>query len=174
MRLRTQLGAGFVLLALCVGGEARADGDTEIDEGVFRLSLPGTWRSLHSSDPGFWPYRRADDLAQVSASIAFAQEALPRSELAGAFEHFVASRRQALEKQAPDCELGAAEPKEHLEALATTYLARCGEGSFKGDVIVVRRDLVASFLLETRSLPEAEFRALLESLRSGLQLSQRE
>jgi hypothetical protein len=172
-------GLGRKLAALCVcvaalalPGAAEAP-ITRFEEPSFRLALPGEWRALHSSDTGFWPYRRADDRAQVSVAIAFARTPVPREELAGVFAQFNESRREAVTATASDCSLGETRTQEHLEAVAGSYVAECGsEGRRMGDFLVARRDLIASFLLDARDMSEEEFRILFTAVASGASLAQ--
>ena len=171
-------------LALLVGAGALADpadeapaaearpGLTRIDEGPFRLSLPGSWRALPNEDVGFWSFRRDDDLAQVSVTVAFATREVPRTELDDVFLRFSQSRRDSMREQAPECETSKPVSREHLEAIAGSYRARCTEsGRWKGDFLVVRTDLVASFLLETHRLDEAAFVELFDQVRAGAELA---
>ncbi len=145
---------------------------TRIDEGPFRLALPGSWRALPNEDPGFWSFRREDDLAQVSVTVAFATQPVPRTELEDVFLRFSQSRRGSMREQAPECETSKPVSREHLEAIAGSYRARCTDsGRWKGDFLVVRTDLVASFLLETHRLEEAAFAALFDQLRAGAELA---
>lgn len=180
----TMLALGFAL-ALAVGSaalaaeptvppEAAAQAETSrFDEGPFRLELPGSWRALPNEHAGFWSFRRKDDLAQVSVSIAFATAAVPRTELDDVFLRFAQSRRDSLREQAPECETSKPVSREHLEAIAGSYRARCTEsGRWKGDFLVVRSDLVASFLLETHRLDEPAFLELFDHLRASAQLAQ--
>ena len=148
------------------------EGKTNFAETNFRLILPGSWRELHSSDEGFWSYRRADDKAQVSVTLGFAPEPVPREEVPGMFESFAENRRQALQEQVPGCELSQLVPKEHLEAVTGAYVARCASATkYKGEFLIARTDMVASVLLETHELSEEVFLELFSEVRAGTALA---
>lgn len=153
--------------------ESTGDEDkTNFAETHFRLILPGSWRELHSSDEGFWSYRRADDKAQVSVTLGFATEPVPREEVPDMFESFAENRRQALQEQVPGCELSQLVPKEHLEAVAGAYVARCASAKkYKGEFLIARTDIVASVLLETHEVSEEVFLELFGEVRAGTALA---
>jgi len=162
---------GFVL-GLALPAQTADEEKTSFEETNFRLILPGSWRELHSSDAGFWSYRRADDKAQVSVTLGFAQDPVPREEVTEMFKSFAENRRQALQEQVPECDLSKLVPKEHLEAVTGAYVARCPKTEkYKGEFLIARSDIVASVLLEGHQLSEEVFLALFEETRAGTALA---
>ncbi len=162
----------LVLLGLVTPAHPEEADKTSFEETNFRLILPGTWRELHSSDAGFWSYRRADDKAQVSITLGFAQEPVPREEVGEMFGSFAENRRQALQEQVPECDLSKLVPKEHLEAVTGAYVARCPKTQkYKGEFLIARSDIVASVLLESHQLSEEVFLALFDETRAGTALA---
>ncbi len=166
----------LLIVALVLGSPFFAHSAEEekstFEETNFRLILPGSWRELHSSDEGFWSYRRADDKAQVSVTLGFAQTPVPREEVGGMFESFAENRRQALQEQVPGCELSKLVPKEHLEAVTGAYVARCPKTEkYKGEFLIARSDMVASVLVESHQIDEETFLGLFDEVRGGTALA---
>ncbi len=166
----------IALLITVSAGIARADEPpTEVQEPLFKLSLPGRWREVPAAEDGLWQYRHAGIEAQVSVSIATSEPHFARDELAKVFSEFEAARRRAVGEQSPGCELSAVEKREHLDAIAGSYLGHClPDGPRIGDLMVSRTDLVASFLVEAYGLSEEEFRELFHAVVRGSGLAREE
>ncbi|MBW2240833.1 MAG: hypothetical protein JRH01_02515 [Deltaproteobacteria bacterium] len=168
-RHRRAVFLAILILVVATGVPSLADDETtEVREPSFKLSLPGTWKAVPPAEVGLWQYRQEKTDAQVSVSVAFPEPPVPRDEISRFFDDFVASRRRAVVAQSPKCELSASEKREHLDAISGTALGACGPaGPRIGDQVIVRSDLVASFLLEASDLSEQDFRALFQSIVSG-------
>jgi hypothetical protein len=68
--------------------------DTTVEEAAFRLTLPGTWTSVATSDPDRWAYR-SDGAEQVTVSVWGLDEGLSRDQRMQAMRRLVTLRRGA-------------------------------------------------------------------------------
>jgi hypothetical protein len=88
--------AGFVfagVAALTMFAKSKAT-DTAIDEGVFRLTLPGHWSKMPSSDPTRWVYH-SDNGEELTVSLLGFKSGMSADERSKTFKRLAELRKHA-------------------------------------------------------------------------------
>jgi hypothetical protein len=82
-----------MVTGLSMFGKSKAT-DTAIDEGAFRLTLPGQWNKTPSSDPTRWVYH-SDNAEELTVSLLGFKSGMSADERSNSFKRLAELRKHA-------------------------------------------------------------------------------